>query len=443
MDSFQTQRMPFNAEAELSVLGAVLLDSSIFSDIAVLLKEEDFYIRANAEIYGAMYEMFSFGEPIDLVTLIAKLEKRGTFEETGGAAYLARLIEMVPGSDNAVEYAKIVAGKSNLRKLIDTSGQMITLAMSGEDSEIVLDRAEQSIYEIVGQRNLKDLIPIKDVLITEYERLHQLSVDKNAYLGVETGFSALDAKLIGLNKSDLIIVAARPGVGKTALALNLATNIAFQTHKSIAFFSLEMSKEQLVSRMLSSTALVDNVLLRTANLSDEDWQNLAIASTKLSMEPIFIDDTSSINVTEIKAKCRRIKDLGLVVIDYIQLMQGSKRSENRVQEVSEISRSLKIMAKELDVPVVCCAQVSRGPESRTDKRPILSDLRESGALEQDADVVLFLYRDDLYNEDSDKKNIAECIIAKNRHGETGKCELLWTGQYTRFSSIDYREEEYD
>ena len=434
------RQLPYSAEAEMSVLGAILLDSGVIADVAVILNPDDFYIKANGEIYDAMIEMFNLSRPIDLITLIKQLEMRGTYEEIGANAYLARLIEMVPGISNIVEYAKIVEGKSNLRKLISGSSEITRMAMSGEGSDDVIDRSEQIIYSIAEERNFRGLYPIKDVMLTEYDRLHKLSIDKNAMLGVSTGFRDLDRHLIGLNNSDLVIIAARPGMGKTSFVLNLAKNVAVNTHKAVAIFSLEMSKEQLVNRMLSFSAMVDNYRLRTGELSDEDWINLARSASMLSNEKIFIDDTSTIKVTDIKAKCRRVKDLGLVVIDYLQLMSSSGKNENRVQEISDISRSLKIMAKELNVPVICLSQLSRGPESRTDKRPMLSDLRESGAIEQDADVVLFLYRDDYYDENTEKRNIAECIIAKNRHGSTGKCEMLWLGEYTLFSTL---EKNYD
>ena len=441
MDGFSTQNLPFSAEAEMSVLGAVLIDGNIMSDIASFLKEDDFYISANKEIYGAMYEMFSSGESIDAVTLISALERRGSYEGIGGGAYIARLIEMVPGTANAVKYASIVSGKSNLRKLIDASGYISQMAMSGEDADLVVDRAEQAVYEISQSRDFRDLVPMKDVIISEYNRLHQLITDPTAASGLPTGFSDVDRILVGgMNRSDLIIIAARPGMGKTSFALNVIYNVAKSSDRKVAVFSLEMSKEQLASRMLSSAALVDNEKLRLATLSDDDWENLAYTSTELSRAGIYIDDTSAIGVTEIKAKCRRIKGLGLVVIDYLQLMQGSGRSENRVNEVSEISRGLKVMAKELNVPVICLSQLSRS-SVKENRKPQLSDLRESGAIEQDADVVMFIHREEVLNPDTEERNVAEVIFAKNRHGSTGKCRLRWLGEYTRFETLDNRYDE--
>jgi len=435
MDGSILRQMPHSTEAEMSVLGAVLIDGRRITDIIGLVKSEDFYIADNAEIFEAMLGLWSAGEDIDLVSLIEQLRRRGTYDRIGGRAYMAQLIDTVPTAGNIVGYANIVAEKASLRRLIEAAQEIEDMASSANDeTRNIIDLSEQKIYSIAQGNNTRQLAPIKEVILGEYDRLHILAQDPNALNGTPTGFRDLDRYLIGLNNSDLCLIAARPGMGKTSFALNIARNVSIRFKKKVAVFSLEMSKEQLVSRMLSSEAKIDNYKLRTGELNDEDWVRLAEAAGTLSSSEIYIDDTSGLNVLEIKAKCRRMKDLGLVVIDYLQLMQSSRRSDNRVQEVSEISRGLKIMAKELNVPVICLSQLSRGPESRTDKRPMLSDLRESGAIEQDADEVLFLYREDYYNPDTEKRNIAECIIAKNRHGSSGKIELQWFGQYTIFTT---------
>lgn len=435
METSFLRQLPFSAEAEMSVLGAVLIDPEKLNEVAALLKTEDFYISDNQEIYDALLAMFNLGKTIDIVTVIEELKSRGVYDRVGGKEYLMSLLDLVPTAANVLSYAAIVEEKSNLRKLMVAADEILAMCMDQKDDvKDILDLSEQKIYSILQGRGLKGFATIKEIILAAYDRLQKLASDKDAFLGTPTGFRDLDHFLVGLNNSDLCLIAARPGMGKTSFALNIAQNVAQKKNKAVAIFSLEMSKEQLITRMLSSEAMVDSVKLRTGELDYEDWTRLAAASGVLSAAPIYIDDTSGSSVVEMKAKCRRVKNLGLVVIDYLQLMQGSRRYENRVLEISEITRGLKIMAKELDIPVICLSQLSRGPESRTDKRPMLSDLRESGAIEQDADSVLFLYREDYYNPDTDRRNIAECIIAKNRHGSTGKVELQWLGQFTRFST---------
>ena len=354
---------------------------------------------------------------------------------------------MVPSTSNVADYARIVQEKYYLRSLAETSRKILDTIREGTgDAKSIMDRAEQDIFDIRKGRETGGLTRIDEVIIETYDRLQKLSGDdKSEYVGTPSGFGALDTILTGLNKSDLILVAARPGMGKTSFALNIATNVAVRSGKKVAVFSLEMSKEQLVGRILSSEALIQSGALRTGNLTPEDWTKLAMTAQMLSKAEIYIDDTPSITVADIKAKLRRIPDIGLVVIDYLQLMTsaGGKgySGENRQQAVSDISRMLKIMAKELQVPVLCLSQLSRANEKREDKRPMLSDLRESGAIEQDADIVMFLYRDDYYKEDSEKRNIAECIVAKNRHGETGKVELRWMPEYTTFGTLENRYDE--
>lgn len=435
MEEALLRQMPYSLEAEMSVLGGVLIDPDRMSTVVDMVKKDDFFSADNRCIYECMLELYNDGKQIDLVSLIEKLKMRDYYDRVGGRDAIVRLIDMVPTAANIENYCRVVEEKSNLRKLITAAGEIEKMCIEGADeAKTIMDLAEQKIYSILQGRTTQGLASIKEVILETYDTLHKLAYDKDSMMGVPTGFRDLDSLIVGLNNSDLCLLAARPGMGKTSFALNIAQNVALKTKKSVAIFSLEMSKEQLVSRMLSSEAMVDSYKLRTGELGEDDWNRLARAAGLLSSANIFIDDTSGINALEIKAKCRRVKDLGLVVIDYLQLMQGTRRTDNRVSEVSEISRSLKIMAKELNVPIICLSQLSRGPESRTDKRPMLSDLRESGAIEQDADIVMFLYREDYYEKETEKRNIAECIVAKNRHGSTNKVELQWLGQFTRFST---------
>ena len=435
------KRLPFSMPAEQSLLGAVLIDPASLNEIAALMKGEDFYLEEHKQIYLAMQELFLANREIDVVTLIDMLVTRCVYDKAGGEDYIRTLSEAVPDALNIKDYARIVKEKSILRQLISAAGEISESAYSEQESVAsILDHAENLIFKIAQGRDTQNFRHIREVLQDVYGHLQELRTNAEATQGTKTGFSLLDRVLAGMGKSDLVLIGARPGMGKTSFALNIATNVAKQTKKAVCIFSLEMSAEQLVNRVLASEALVNSYALRTGELTPEDWEHLAVASGELSGCDILIDDTSGMTVTAMKAKLRRVQNLGLVVIDYLGLMQGDRHNDNRVQEVSEISRSLKIMAKELMVPVICCAQLSRGPESRTDKKPMLSDLRDSGAIEQDADTVIFLYRSEYYKTDETANNqttsIAEVIIAKNRHGSTGNVPMGWNGQYTKFLTIE-------
>ena len=434
-----TRKLPFSLVAEQSLLGSILIDPNSFNDIADMLTSSDFYLEEHAQIYLAMQALFLANSDIDVVTLIDMLVKKGIYDKSGGEEYIRLIAEIVPSSLNIKDYARIVKDKSTLRRLINVCSEISDTAYSEQDEVAnIITHAESEIMAIAQGRDTKGFTHIKDVLLGVYNHLHALSTDKDAVAGTRTGFSGLDNVLVGMGKGDLILVGARPGMGKTSFTLNIATNVAKATKKTVCVFSLEMSNEQLVSRMLSSEAMIDSHALRSGELSNEDWEKLAHASAELSDCDILIDDTTGISATGMKAKLNRVDNLGLVIIDYLQLMQSDKKSDNRTTEVGDISRNLKMMAKELGVPVICCAQLSRGPESRTDKKPMLSDLRESGSIEQDADVVMFLYRDEYYktSEASDQEvSIAEVIIAKNRHGSTGTVRMGWIGKYTQFRTI--------
>lgn len=437
--------MPYNLEAEQSVLGGILIDPNCLSTVLERLKPEHFYNPQHREIYACIIRMFTAGEPIDFVTLLNEVCDRQIFETKDQAKiYLTNIAQMVPSLSNMETYARIIEEKYYLRTLLYTARDIIDTTSEGEqDAKMLLDIAEQKIFDIRQGRTTQGPQRIDGIIIDTFDSLQQISGDdKQAFTGLSTGFSAVDSLIFGLNKSDLILLAARPAMGKTSFALNIATNVANRSDKAVVIFSLEMSKEQLVSRVLSSEASISNSAFRTGDLTGQEWANLVAVAEHLSQKEIYIDDSSGITVPEMKARLRRIKNLGLVVIDYLQLMTSGRRIESRVAEVSEITRSLKIMAKELDVPIITLSQLSRGPESRPDKRPMLSDLRESGSIEQDADIVMFLYRDDYYNDSDENHNLAECIIAKNRHGETRTVELQWLPEYTTFSSIDRRHIEY-
>ena len=372
--------------------------------------------------------------------MLNEAEKQHIFESPAeGRRYLAEIGNMLPSTANIESYCKIVADKYFLRSLSYVARTILEEVQSGEqNAQLLLDSAEQKIYDIRQGRDVRGLVPLSEAIAEAYDRLGKISgPDKDKYVGARTGFTLLDSITSGLNKSDLIIIAARPGMGKTSFAMNIATNVARRAEKEVVTFNLEMSKEQLATRILSTEALVESNTLRNGRISGDDWVKLATSAGYLSSLPLYIDDTASMTVQQMKAKLRRTKNLGLVIIDYLQLMESTSRSDNRVTVISEITRQLKVMAKELNVPVILLSQLSRAVESRTDKRPMLSDLRESGSIEQDADIVLFLYREAYYNKESQRQNISECIVAKNRHGETGTVELIWDGQYTRFSNPDY------
>ena len=440
------RQLPHSATAEQSVLGAILVDPRCTSEVIDKLRADDFYIRQNREIYETIYTMFNYSRTIDPVTVLEELKQHGYDQDDQAWSYLLQLMDITPTAANVGEYIEIIRDKTLLRRLAETAGDITAMVQAGADTgQTVLDAAEQRIYAIRQGRAARGLTPISDVIIDVYDRLEELAASDRAIPGLSTGLKDLDRAISGLNNSDLILLAARPGMGKTSMALNILLDAGKRSGKKVAFFSLEMSREQLALRLISSECFVDNKKLVTGKLSDQDWESVAAAADSLNRSTIYIDDDSSVTVADILAKCRRVENLGLIVIDYLQLMQSSGKqsrgNENRQQIVSDISRSLKIMAKELNVPVLCLSQLSRANESRQDKRPMLSDLRESGAIEQDADIVLFLYRDGYYNKDSDNPNLAECIIAKNRHGETGKVDLQWTPEFTTFSDLEWRREE--
>ena len=433
------RKLPFSMIAEQSLLGSVLIDPQSLNDVVEIITADDFYLTEHTQIFTAMRELFLVNKEIDVVTLIDTLVTKGIYDKSGGEDYIRTLYQAVPNSLNVKDYATIVKQKSLLRKLIDACSDISEKAYSEEgDAGQLVDLAESTIFDIAQGRDTKSFRHIRDVIRNVYENLHTMATEGESAQGTKTGFSGIDNVLAGMGNSDLILVGARPGMGKTSFALNIGTNVALQTGKTVCMFSLEMSAEQLVTRVISSEAMIDSYALRTGKLDPKQWEDIATATTRLSGCDILIDDTSGITVTGMKGKLRRIKNLGLVVIDYLQLMQSDRRNDgNRVQEVADISRALKIMAKELNVPIICCAQLSRGPESRTDKRPMLSDLRDSGAIEQDADTVIFLYRDEYYvtDKNDEESSVAEIIIAKNRHGSTGTVKVGWIGRYTKFRSI--------
>ena len=447
-DELLVKQLPHSTEAEQAVLGSMLIDARCIPAVIEKLRPDDFYLKQDRDIYETIYSMFSLSETIDPVTVLDKMRLHGVFDENTSRSYILQLMEITPTAANVEEYVEILRDKALLRRIAETAGDLSSLAQdSAAVGQEVLDAAEQRIYALRQGRASQGLIPLSSVVLDVLDRLEELSRSGSDIPGLSTGLPDVDSAISGLNNSDLILLAARPGMGKTSFALNILLQVGKFSGKAAVFFSLEMSREQLAMRLISGEAFVDNKKLVTGRLDDEDWDKVAMAAAALGRASILIDDNPSLSVAEMNAKCRRVDNLGLVVIDYLQLMQsagGRQRysGENRQQVVSDISRALKIMAKELNVPVVCLSQLSRGPESRQDKRPMLSDLRESGAIEQDADIVMFLYRDDYYNEDSENHNLAECIIAKNRHGETRKVELQWLPEYTTFSSIDRTHSEY-
>lgn len=441
------RQLPHSLEGEQAVLGSMLIDADCIKDVMDKLQPADFYLRQNREIFEAIYSMFTYAKPIDGITVAEEMQKNGTYDENTTRNYLVQLMEITPTSANVMEYVKIVRDKSLLRAIAQAASEITAMVQEGGGTATdTLEAAEQRVYSIRRGQSAQDMVPVRQVLPGVLDELSALCEGGGNNLpGLSTGLSAVDAKISGLNKSDLILLAARPGMGKTSMALNMALHVAKTSRMTVAVFSLEMSREQLVTRLLSAEALVENNKLKTGNLRETDWQKIADAATVLNQTDIRIDDNPLLSVADMNAKCRRLDHLGLVVIDYLQLMTSAGNrgysGENRQQVVSDISRMMKIMAKELQVPVLCLSQLSRANEKRDDKRPMLSDLRESGAIEQDADIVLFLYRDDYYNEDSEKHNIAECIVAKNRHGETGKVELRWLPEYTTFGTIESRYDE--
>ena len=437
--------MPHSVEAEQSVVGAMLMDRDAITTASEIISGNDFYQSAYGVIFDAMVELFNEGKPVDLITLQERLKEKDVPAEIASLEFVRDLVTAVPTSANVKYYAQIVADKSVMRKLIKLNEEIANICYAGKESlEEVLEKTEKSVFELLQKRNTSDFVPIKQVVLNELERIEKASKTKGTVTGIPTGFIDLDYKLSGLQPSDLILVAARPSMGKTAFVLNIAQYIAFKKDKSVAIFSLEMSKEQLVNRLFSLESQVDAQAIRSGNMKDSDWEKLIEGAGIIGQSHLIIDDTPGISISELRSKCRKYKleqGLDVVIIDYLQLMTGSvgKSSESRQQEISEISRSLKGLARELNVPVIALSQLSRAVESRPDKRPMLSDLRESGAIEQDADVVMFIYRDEYYNKDSEFKKQAEIIIAKQRNGPIGTVNLAWLGEYTKFANLSRKE----
>ena len=441
------KQLPHSVEAEQAVLGSMLIDARCVPEVIDQLRSDDFYVKQNREIYETIYSMFNYSLTIDPVTVLENMKQNGVYDENTSRGYLLQLMDTTPTAANVKEYIGILKDKTLLRRVAETAGELTVLIQQGtETGQDVLEAAEQRIYAIRQGRAAQGLTPISQVLLDVYARLEELAASDSAIPGLSTGLTDLDRAISGLNKSDLILLAARPGMGKTSMALNILLEAGKKSGKNVVFFSLEMSREQLALRLISSECFVDNKKLVTGNLAPEDWEKIMVATESLNRSHILIDDDSTVSVADILAKCRRVDNLGLVIIDYLQLMQsaGGRQysGENRQQVVSDISRALKIMAKELDVPVLCLSQLSRANESRSDKRPMLSDLRESGAIEQDADIVMFLYREGYYDKETPNPNLAECIIAKNRHGETRTVELQWLPEFTTFGNMEWQHEEY-
>ena len=438
LDDLLSRQVPYSIEAEQAVLGSMLIDPRRIPDVMEMLKQEDFYLENNRILYEAIQKMFLESRSVDPVTVLDEVKLMG-YRDQLPRDYVLQLVETTPHSANLLDYAKIVRGKSMLRELQQVGTDIVELTRAEEDdADTVADLAEQKVYSVRQGREIQGFTPLNQAINEVYANLDELATRGGQLPGLPTGFSMLDQYIGGLNKSDLILLGARPGMGKTAIALNMAMSAAKKSGKTVVIFQLVMSRAQLATRLLSTEGFIDSKKLRMGNLNDDDWQKMAEATENLNRLNILIDENSGITVPEMKAKCRRVNNLGLIVIDYLQLMHAPKHTDNRVQEVAEISRSLKIMAKDLNVPVLCCCQLSRGPEGRQDKRPMLSDLRESGSIEQDADIVLFIYRDDYYKTEGDNHNAAELIVAKNRHGETGKIDLQWLGQFTAFMPQDNR-----
>ena len=451
MNELNELTMPHSVEAEQAVLGSMLIDDRCVSEVVARLSPEDFYMRQNRELYQVLFGMFNRFETIDPVTVLDRMKQAGIYDENTTVGYLRQLMEITPTAANVLEYAGIVADKALLRRVGETAGELSQMVRSESGTaHQILEAAEQRIFSIRQGRSSLGMAHISTVMGQVWETIKERQASGQEFPGISTGLVDLDRKITGLNNSDLIILAARPGMGKTSLALNIANEAGKHSGKNVAIFSLEMSREQLGSRMLSTECLVDNKKLLTGRISsEEEWSRLAMGVASLSQAKIYIDDDASLSVADINAKCRRIKDLGLVIIDYLQLMTSAggpaKSNENRQQIVSDMSRSLKLMAKELNVPVLCMSQLSRANESRAtgQRRPMLSDLRESGAIEQDADIVMFIHRESYYDDDTENPNIAECIIAKNRHGETGTVMLEWRPEYTVFRNLAYNYDEED
>lgn len=438
------RELPYSQEAEEAVLGGVLLDPACLPKVVELLKPENFYRPQHQQLFSIIMRMFSTGSTEDIITVINEAVTMGIFETSAMAkTYLTGLMENVPSTANITSYCKIISDKAQVRSLIGVANKIIETANEGTtEPAVMLDSAEQMIFDIRQGKEVAGLTRISDVIVENFKHLSEISgPDAAEHLGARSGFAQLDAITTGLNRTDLIVLAARPAMGKSALALNIAVNCCKSTKRDVVIFSLEMGKEQLVSRMLASEGRVNNTLLRSGDMKQEDWDKVAEAADVLSQLPIYLDDGAGVTVPQMKAKLRRMRNLGLVVIDYIQLMQSPNKHTSRVTEVSEITRQLKLMAKELNVPIIALSQLSRSSEKREDKRPMLSDLRESGSIEQDADIIMFLYRDAYYADSTEDKSVAECIVAKNRHGQTATVKLSWIGEYTLFSGLEFRKDD--
>ncbi len=440
-EAFIKKIQPNNIEAEKSVIGSMIMDRDAIVEAADMLTRADFYQAQYGVLFEAMVELYQEGKPVDLVTLQNKLKEKQVPETLMSLDFIRDIVESVPTSANAAQYAAIVRDKATLRRLIKTTEDIASDCYLGkEDTEVILEKTEKSIFQLLQNHSgTKDFVPIREIVLNSLDAIEEAAKNKGNVTGIPTGFLDLDYKLTGLHPSELILVAARPAMGKTAFVLNIAQHVAFKNDYHVAIFSLEMSKEQLVTRLMSMESMVDSQLIRTGNLKDTEWEKLMESAGVIGNSNLMIDDTPGITIAELRSKCRKYKQsmgLDLIIIDYLQLMSGSSKrsSESRQQEISEISRSLKALARECDVPIIALSQLSRAVEARQDHRPMLSDLRESGAIEQDADVVMFLYRDEYYNPDTEKKNLAEVIVAKQRSGSTGTIELVWLGQYTKFAN---------
>jgi replicative DNA helicase len=439
------RELPYSREAEQAVIGSALTDTQSVSASVEIIRADDFYFPQNREIFSVIIELFNENSPIDFITVSNRLNQYDKLDAVGGMTYLRNVATNVPTTRHTAYYANIIKEKSTLRNLIKSANAISDMAYEQTDKvDRVLEQSEQLIFDVASSREKSDIIPISEILIGSYQTLVENSQNRGGITGIATGFDELNKRTGGFHGGELILIAGRPGMGKSSFAVNIAEHVSIHDKRTVAIFNLEMPREQIVNRIICSQALVGTGKLRNGDISADDWEKIGEVVNRVATAPMYIDDTASVTVSQIRAKCRRLKQtkqLSLIVIDYLQLMQSSGRTESRQQEISEISRSLKILAKELDVPVIALSQLSRASESRSDKRPMLSDLRESGAIEQDADMVMFLYRDDYYNKDSDEKNIAECIVAKHRNGETGTFKLGWKGEYTKFSNLEYALKE--
>jgi len=430
---------PHSIEAEQCTLGSMLLDEDAIAEVFGMLKADDFYRAEHRDIFNSIDELYSSGKSVDIVTLGEALRRNGTLEKCGGLEYLAAIAEQVPSAASAHHYAEIVEDKAIVRSLIKSSGEVLEMGYENQDdARKVMDFAQRTIFDIAMEKESKGVSHISDILDENLKTLTKLYKEGNRVPGIPSGYIDLDKLTAGFQPSDLILIAARPSMGKSSLALNIAQHVALQEGKSVAIFSLEMSKEQVVNRILSSEMEIENMKLKTGDINSDEWQKVAVGAAQISEAAIYVDDTSDISAAEMRAKCRRLKlkkQLDMVIIDYIQLIAGGKRNESRQQEITEISRNLKILAKDLHIPVIALSQLSRAPEQRQNHRPMLSDLRESGAIEQDADMVMFIYRDDYYDKETENPNVTELIVAKNRNGSTGDVKLRWHAEFTKFSNL--------